>query len=78
MFDRGIERSGKGGEFYKVLIDGNLGVFLKLHSSWRETLHALERERDRYSIHTYIHTHTYMYVCTYIKHKIVQKKGFLR
>jgi hypothetical protein len=49
---------GKGGVFYRVLIDGNLGVFLKLHSRWRETLHALERERDRYFIHT---LHIYIY-----------------
>jgi hypothetical protein len=53
---------GKGGVFYRVLIDGNLGVFLKLHSRWRETLHALERERDRYFIHTYIHTYIYIYI----------------
>jgi hypothetical protein len=59
------------------LIDGNLGVFLKLHSRWRETLHALERERDRYFIHTYIYIyiyiHIYIYIYIYISKKI--KRG---
>jgi hypothetical protein len=57
---------GKGGVFYRVLIDGNLGVFLKLHSRWRETLHALERERDRYFIHT-LHIYIYIYISKKIK-----------